>query len=143
MAVNGQKLKFIAGAALILGVLAWLAYSGVQETKTYYVTIPELFARGDAAYDLRLRVAGDVVPGSLRRDAGRVSFQLHQGNNRLDVVYLGRDPLPDTLVDNAQAIVTGRYTPARVFEAQQVQAKCASKYEALPPGAQPGTESSY
>jgi len=136
--MRGKQFKFVAGAAIILGVLVWLGVSGVQESKTYYVTIPELRAQGDSAYMLRLRVAGDVVPGSIRRDAGRVRFQLHQGDDRLEVVYVGTEPLPDTLVDDAQAIVTGEFTREQSFRAEKVQAKCASKYEALPPGAQPG-----
>ncbi|MCI0403728.1 MAG: cytochrome c maturation protein CcmE [Acidobacteria bacterium] len=135
--MRGDKLKFVASALIILGVLAWLGFTGVQEAKTYYVTIPELYAKGDDAHDLRLRVAGDVVPGSIRRESGKVFFTLHQGDQQLNVVYVGTEPLPDTLVDNAQAIVTGRYTSDNQFVAQQVQAKCASKYEALPPGARP------
>jgi cytochrome c-type biogenesis protein CcmE len=129
-----QRLKFILGGVIILGVLGWLGISGYQESKTYYVTLPELRARGEDAYSLRLRVAGNVVPGSLRRLQGQVRFTLYQDDDRLEVVYRGREPLPDTLVDEAQAIVTGRYSREQVFLAEQVQAKCASKYEALPPG---------
>ena len=133
----GRRFKFIAGSAIILGVLVWLGVSGVQESKTYYVTIPEMRAQGDHAYKMRLRVAGDVLPGSIRREGRTVRFQLHQANDRLEVVYVGTEPLPDTLVDNAQAIVTGQFTREQYFRAEKVQAKCASKYEALPPGAQP------
>lgn len=129
-----NKVKFILGPAIILGVLAWLGISGYQESKTYYVTLPELRAQGEDAYSLRLRMAGNVVPGSIRRQQGRVLFSLYQGEARLAVVYTGTEPLPDTLVDDAQAIVTGRYARDNIFQAQQVQAKCASKYEALPPG---------
>ena len=138
----GRRFKFIAGSAIILGVLVWLGVSGVQESKTYYVTIPELRGQGDHAYKLRLRVAGDVLPGSIRRDGRTVRFQLHQANDRLEVVYVGTEPLPDTLVDNAQAIVTGQFTREQYFRAEKVQAKCASKYEALPPGVEsPATRS--
>ena len=135
--MRGKKLKFVVGSAIILGVLVWLGISGVQESKTYYATIPELRAQGDDAYQKRLRVAGEVVPGSIRRQDRQVRFQIHQGQDRLEVVYVGQEPLPDTLVDDAQAIVTGQYTPEHSFVAEKVQAKCASKYEALPPGAQP------
>ena len=136
--MRGNRVKFVVGSLIILGVLAWLGISGVQESKTYYMTIPELRTQGEVAYQMRLRVAGDVVPDSIRRQAGEVRFQLHQGETRLEVVYVGSEPLPDTLVNNAQAIVTGKYTRENVFVAEKVQAKCASKYEALPPGAKPG-----
>ncbi len=137
-----NKTKFIAGSVIILGVLAWLGISGYQESKTYYVTIPELRAHGDEAYRLRLRVAGDVMPGSIHREGRDILFVLHQGTDQLPVRYVGSEPVPDTLVDNAQAIVTGLYRRDNVFEAHKVQAKCASKYEALPPGAKPGATTS-
>jgi len=129
-----QRAKFFLGSLLILGVLAWMGVSGYQESKTYYVTLPELRALDEKALVLRLRVAGNVLPGSIRRQEGRVLFTLYQENDRLAVAYIGREPLPDTLVDDAEAIVTGRITRENVFEAQVVQAKCASKYEAAPPG---------
>ncbi len=44
--------------------------------------------------------------------------------------YVGRDPLPDTFKDGAQALVEGKMMPDNRFVAEQVQAKCASKYEA-------------
>ena len=129
------KTKFILGPIIILAVLTWLGLSGYQESKTYYVTLPELRAQQSEAYSTRLRVAGNVLPGSIHRQEGRVVFTLYQEDDRLSVVYTGTEPLPDTLVDDAQAVVTGRYTRENVFQARQVQAKCASKYEALPPGA--------
>lgn len=141
--MTGGRTKFLIGSLIIVGVLAWLGVSGYQESKTYYVTIPELRALGDDASARRLRVAGEVIPGTIRRVEGKVLFQLHQGEEILPVIYLGREPLPDTLVDNAQAIVTGRLMADGTFTAQQVQAKCASKYEALPPAppqAEPGAQ---
>lgn len=130
------KTKFILGPVIILAVLTWLGLSGYQESKTYYVTLPELRAQEADAYAMRLRVAANVLPGSIHRQEGRVVFTLYQEDHRLSVVYTGTEPLPDTLVDDAQAVVTGRYTRENLFQAQQVQAKCASKYEALPPGAE-------
>ncbi|MFQ5776534.1 MAG: cytochrome c maturation protein CcmE [Terriglobia bacterium] len=132
--MTGQKSKFLIGSLVILGVLAWLGISGYQESKTYYVTISELQAQGQHAYQTRVRVAGTVFPGSIRRESDGLRFTLHQEDQRLEVVYVGTEPVPDTLVDDAQAIVTGTYSRENVFVAQKVQAKCASKYEALPPG---------
>ncbi|MFQ5817695.1 MAG: cytochrome c maturation protein CcmE [Terriglobia bacterium] len=128
-----SNLKFFLGALIILGVLTWLGVSGVRETQTYYLTIAEL--RAQERIPERLRIAGDVVAGSIRRKEGKVHFQLEQSGERLEVVYLGTEPLPDTFVAGAQAIVSGSLGPAHVFQAHKVQAKCASKYEAKPPSA--------
>ena len=118
---------------LIIGSLVWLASGGIADTKTYYKTIPELQTMGSAAHGTRLRVGGDVKPGSIVRNGSQVKFTLHQGAQVLNVVYAGLDPLPDTFKDNAQALADGKLDPDGVFEAKKIQAKCASKYEAKPP----------
>ncbi len=125
--------KFGTLMVLIVGSLVWLAVGGISDTKTYYKTIPELQQMGVAAHGHRLRVGGDVQPGSIVKNGVQVSFILHQGVQTLNVVYSGTDPLPDTFKDNAQALADGRLGPDGVFEANKIQAKCASKYEAKPP----------
>ena len=124
--------KFAALIVLVLATLAWLAVAGINESKTYYITVSELQQMHAKDADRRLRVAGDVEPGSIVREAERVSFTLKQENLRQKVVYTGREPLPDTFRDNAQALADGRLGPDGVFEAKKIQAKCASKYEAKP-----------
>jgi len=64
--------KFGGAVVLILLSLGYLAYTGVQESKSYYVTIKELRGMGDGAYTKRLRVAGHVQPGSIKRSGTRV-----------------------------------------------------------------------
>jgi cytochrome c-type biogenesis protein CcmE len=124
--------KFGTLMALVIGSLVWLAVGGVKETKAYYKTIPELEQMGSAAQHERVRVGGDVQPGSIVKNGMAVSFVLHQGARKLNVIYSGSDPLPDTFKDNAQALADGRLGPDGVFQANKIQAKCASKYEAKP-----------
>jgi cytochrome c-type biogenesis protein CcmE len=124
--------KFGAWMAVIVGSLVWLAVGGVKETKTFYKTIPELHQMGATAHGARVRVGGDVQPGSIQKSASEVSFVLHQGTQTLRVVYAGSDPLPDTFRDNAQALADGRLGSDGIFTANKIQAKCASKYESKP-----------
>lgn len=128
--------KFVALIVVVLATLVWLALAGINETKTYYITVAELHGMKDKARDRRLRVAGDIEPGSIVRSTDRVEFILLQENQKLKVVYTGHDPLPDTFKDKAQCLADGRLGRDGVFEAKKIQAKCASKYEAKP-GAQP------
>ena len=125
--------KFGLLMTLIVGSLVWLAMGGIRDTKTYYKTIPELQMMGSEAKQQRLRVGGDVKPGTIVKTASQVNFVLHQGGQTLNVVYTGLDPLPDTFKDNAQALADGRLGSDGVFMANKIQAKCASKYEAKPP----------
>ena len=125
-------IKFGATMVIIIGTLVWLAAGGISETKTYYKTVQEVQQMGDAAQDRRLRVAGDVEAGSIVRTGREVAFVLEQDKRRLRVVYDGAGPLPDTFRDGAQAMADGKMGPDGVFHAAQIQAKCASKYEAKP-----------
>jgi cytochrome c-type biogenesis protein CcmE len=124
--------KFVVLAAVIIGTLVWLAAAGISETKTYYKTVAELNQMGDRALAKRLRVGGDVEPGSIVRTGRAVSFVLQQDKLKLKVVYSGTEPLPDTFRDGAQALADGRIGRDGVFQASKIQAKCASKYEAKP-----------
>jgi len=129
--MSNRNLKFGIGIGLILAVVAWEAISGFQQSKTYYVTVGELTS-GKAARR-RVRVGGIVVPGSIERRAGSLTFRLSQDAVSIPAVYVGSDTLPDTFVDGSQAIVEGDYTPSGEFRAEKIQAKCASKYQPARP----------
>lgn len=134
--------KFAVGSAIIVITLIFLAYVGFTQSKTYYHTITELSTLQGPARHQRMRVSGLVLPGSIQHREGRVDFQLTEQGKNLAVSYVGSDPLPDTFKDGAQALVEGHVQSDGHFEAQEVQSKCASKYQATPgqaPGAmQPG-----
>jgi|FaiFalFF_MnMetaG_3_1042247.scaffolds.fasta_scaffold00028_6 cytochrome c-type biogenesis protein CcmE len=127
--MRSPKVKFAVAIAVLVGALAWLAVIGMQESKTYYITVAELKRMGADVRQKRLRVGGRVVAGSIQREGRRVRFLLEQDAETLPVVYVGRDPVPDTFVDHAEALVEGRWGEDGVFHAQKLQAKCASKYE--------------
>ena len=128
----GKYGKFAALIAIVVGTVVWLAAAGMKENKTYYKTISELGQMGNQAYGQRLRVGGDIEAGSIHRVGQEVQFVLVQDKQRLKVAYTGRDPLPDTFRDGAQALADGKLDTDGVFRTKQIQAKCASKYEAKP-----------
>jgi cytochrome c-type biogenesis protein CcmE len=132
---TGIFLKFGAAVVVILGSLGFLAYTGVQESKSYYVTIKELQGMGDSAYSKRLRVAGYVLPGSIKRTSGRLEFVLVENGQNLPVQYVGSEAPPDTFKDDSQALAEGKFAKDGVFHATQIQAKCASKYAPAKAGA--------
>src|SRR5437016_12825889 len=141
---SSKYLKFGAVTVVILLALAYLAYTGVEETKSYYVTIKELRGMGDGAYSRRLRVAGNVQPGSIKRTGTKVEFVLIEQDQRLPVVYTGTEAPPDTFKDDSQALAEGSFGRDGVFQAKALQAKCASKYapqqKGAPASGAPATE---
>ena len=129
-----KQAKFGIGISVIVLSMVFLAWLGYGESKTYYHTIAELQKLKGADLAHRMRLGGTVQPGSIRRLSGRVDFVLQGEGKTLPISYVGSDPLPDTFVDNSQALVEGRPAPDGRFVAEHVQAKCASKYEAAPGG---------
>jgi len=134
-----KQVKFGIGVGVIVVAMAFLAWLGYGESKTYYHTIAELQTLQGADLTHRMRVGGTVEPGSIHRMTGRIDFVLQGEGKSLPVSYVGSDPLPDTFTDNSQALVEGRPAQDGRFVAEHVQAKCASKYESSPagPGAAP------
>jgi cytochrome c-type biogenesis protein CcmE len=125
-----QRTKFGIGIGVIVVSMAFLAWLGYGESKTYYHTIAELQTMPSDGMNHRMRVGGTVAPGSIHQLTGRIDFVLQGEGKSLPVSYVGTDPLPDTFRDNSQALVEGRLDRDGRFVAEHVQAKCASKYEA-------------
>jgi cytochrome c-type biogenesis protein CcmE len=133
--VNARK-KFVVGSFIIIATLIVLAYVGYTQSKTYYHTISEVSVMHGSILEQRMRVSGNVRVGSIQHVDGRIDFVLEEEGKTMPVSYTGADPLPDTFKDGAQALVDGHVGSSGRFQADQVQAKCASKYEAAP-GAAP------
>ncbi|HEY6250710.1 MAG TPA: cytochrome c maturation protein CcmE [Candidatus Angelobacter sp.] len=135
--MTSQQAKY-ARFGVVIGIivvsLGCLAYMGVQESKSYYYTIKEMRSQGPDVYAKRLRVGGNVVPGSIRQTGTFADFTLVEVDpqtkerSELRVSYKGSEPPPDTFKDNSQALVLGELGKDGVFRAREIQAKCASKY---------------
>src|SRR5205085_9975784 len=106
---TNKFLKFGSAMVAILLALGYLAYTGVQESKSYYVTIKELHGMGDGAYTNRFRVAGNVQPGSFRRSGTNVNFVLVENDQTLKEGYIGTEPPPDPFKVVAQALAAGSF----------------------------------
>lgn len=144
---SSKYLKFGGAITIILLALSYLAYTGVKETQSYYVTIKELRDMGDGAYSKHLRVSGFVKPGTIKQSGTHAQFVLLENGLELPVSYKGSEPPPDTFKDNSQALAIGDMGKDGVFRANQLQAKCASKYVAqdgtaaqTPAGTQPAAK---
>jgi cytochrome c-type biogenesis protein CcmE len=143
MKIPQNTLRIGIAAAVIVGTIAWLAFTGYGANKSYYVTIAELGNLGDKAYHSQLRVEGFVQPGSIEQSGTNVTFVLNEFESHspkapkgrlLKVVYKGSEPPPDTFKDDSQALAQGTYGRDGQFHATVLQAKCASKYAPAQPG---------
>lgn len=125
------RVKLSVGIGVVLIALVWLAASGFQEAKTYYYTVDEVVARAGEVGGARLRISGEVLEGTIARRADGLHFVLGENGKELPVLYAGLDPVPDTFKDHAKAVVEGQLGADGALVADKIQAKCASKYEAM------------
>lgn len=124
------QIKISIGITIVIAAILWLAISGFDESKAYFKTVPELAEMGHSALGKRIKVAGKVKDGTLKRDPRLTTFIIELDGATRQVDYTGRAALPDTFKEGAQVVADGRLRDDGVFEAKEIQAKCASKYEA-------------
>lgn len=121
--------KLAVLAAAIVAAAGYLIFTAMQTSAVYYLTVGELLAAGPSIHGQPVRVAGNVVPGSIQREPTSlvVRFEAEDGSGRIPVVYRG--VLPDIFGDGVEVVVEGRYQADGVFTASTLFAKCPSKFE--------------
>tara|TARA_B000000532_G_scaffold241636_1_gene234318 strand:- start:319 stop:780 length:462 start_codon:yes stop_codon:yes gene_type:complete len=108
--------------------ISWITFNPDQAKSglVRFVTISEL---EDVNEDERIRLGGLVKPGSINISPNNqmdCNFSLQQGEHNVDVFFSGIRP--DMFKDEAEVIVEGNYLGGK-FSADQLQTKCASRYE--------------
>ena len=129
------RTKFLIGGGLVLGVAGYLMASSISETGVYYLTPTELAAKmqADPSFtNAGVKVGARVVAGSIRRDPGgkEYAFRVTDGSKIVPVIYRGI--APDTFTDSVDVVVGGRMGTDGTFQATELLAKCASRYENAP-----------
>lgn len=135
-----KGLQIALGALVVAGLLGWYAASNLERIGTfqYFQTLHEFQQAGVAGK--AVRVHGYVAPNSIERDVPnkRVLFSVvnapphaTQGDPGppLRVLYATLET-PDMFKDGAEVVVEGRLGTDSVFVADNVLAKCPSKFEA-------------
>jgi cytochrome c-type biogenesis protein CcmE len=124
-----KKMKFVVGGVMIALAIVYLIYTGIQSSSAYFLTVSELYAKGEAMQNRTVRVAGAVDAETItfdNRDLILTFDVLDEDGERMAVVFNG--PKPDQMREGAEAIVEGKYD-GNVFTAQTLLLKCPSRYE--------------
>jgi cytochrome c-type biogenesis protein CcmE len=121
----------LLGVAVLIALVA-VGYTMFTRSVVYYNTPTEVLSKPGEV----VRLSGEVVDGSISADAaaGTVSFEVSDEASTVPVLYEG--PMPDTLRDEATAVVEGSLGQDGVFHADTLFAKCPSKFEAKTPETQ-------
>jgi cytochrome c-type biogenesis protein CcmE len=132
-----KQSRFVAGALVLVGVVGYLAVTGMKDSMMYYYTPDELAAKVAAdpsARALGAKVGGRVVPGSVQYDPRTLDLRftivdIASGRTTYPVHHNG--PLPDTFEEGRDVVVEGRLDANGAFQATTVLTKCGSRYEAV------------
>jgi len=122
---------FVAISVFVLSV-GYLGFTAFQDASAYYLTVDELLAKGDSAYDKNVRVNGKLVSTSFQRepDGTIVWFSIEDtyGSGEINAVHNGL--VPDLFFnEHSEIMLEGTYGRNGLFDAQAVIVKCPSKYE--------------
>jgi cytochrome c-type biogenesis protein CcmE len=123
---GGKRWQLAIVALVIVGAIGYLVYNGLG-TNVYYQTVTEL--QGGNAHGQQIRLAGNVVDGSIVREdgSGMVRFLVADAGGELPVVYKG--VVPDIFGPGIEVVVEGKYNPSTGFAADTMLAKCPSKFD--------------
>lgn len=119
--------------AVVLAVVAYLAFSSIGTALVYYLTPSELAGRGDAAVGDTVRLGGQVKPGSISGPATDLTFVLTDGEAEF-TVHSTVAPTR-SFREGSGAVVEGALGADGVFEATRVIVKHDENYEVPSPGA--------
>ena len=115
--MSRKQVEVKVGPIAILLTLVFIGYQAFNDTKRDYQRVSELYAREGWLEGKRLKVMGEVVPGSIVRGNDVVRFMIAEGNQTLEVHYIGTNHLPDTFRDHSETVVDGRYSGNGLFKA--------------------------
>jgi cytochrome c-type biogenesis protein CcmE len=133
-AKTSGNMGLLAVLLVMVGAVVALVMVGFNDAAVYAVDVQQVRTEGAAMVGRRLRVEGELVPGTLeKRDKPcEFRFVMHTGDARLPVRY-PKCVIPDTFRDRpeggVQVTVEGTLGSPDEFEASLVMAKCTSKYD--------------
>jgi cytochrome c-type biogenesis protein CcmE len=125
-----RQIKFIAGALIIFGAIAYLIVSAMGNAGAYYMTVSELTNQNAEFLGKNVRVSGVVIDDTVDYNASDLILQFNiadESGQQLPVYFHG--PRPDNFSRAAEAIVEGKYGDDGVLYAKTLLLKCPSRYE--------------
>ena len=124
-----RRTKFAVGALVVIATLAGLVVWAMTRpgSTAFYLTPTEVQALGPGQIAHDYRVNGTVVPGSIERDGLETTFLVTDGSSEIEVLTTA--PLPDTFRSRSEVVAKGSFD-GDAFAAQEVLAKCPSKFKA-------------
>ena len=122
---------WIVVGLVIVGTVSVAVTFFMGKSVVYYKTPTEVVSQPSGQV---VRMAGKLVPGSIKVDAGagRTTFQISDGKTAVSVVYLGSaaTALSTASQPGTQIVAEGTLGTDKIFHSTKLLAKCPSKFQA-------------
>ena len=125
---RSARRRLFVCAAIVVAALGWIAVRGLTGSFVYYLTPTDIAVDHQAAVDQRVRLGGYVVPGSVDRDGGALTFTVSDDSESLDVVSTG--PVPRMFRSGQGVVLEGALGEDGRFHSDTVLVKHDGTYRA-------------
>ncbi|CAN5336130.1 cytochrome c maturation protein CcmE [soil metagenome] len=134
---RGRALMLALGTIVVLGALGYLLYGGLDRNLVYFLTPAELLERGDRAYDVPVRLGGQVAAGSVEWNAEALDLRFRLSDGRTEIPVHAKGAPPQMFRDGMGVIVEGRYNRDGTFQSTSLMVKHSNEYRAPHDGEKP------
>lgn len=124
-----RRSALVVAGIVLLGAFGFLLYGGIDSNVVFFLTPQELLQRGTAAYDVPVRLGGQVQPGSVKWDADKLDlrFVVTDTDGKAVTVHSTGAP-PQMFRDGMGVVVEGRYHRDGVFQSTSLMVKHSNEY---------------
>jgi cytochrome c-type biogenesis protein CcmE len=130
------RVRALVSVVIVGGALSLLLFTTMSEGAEYYKHVDEVMQSPQTYYGKPMNLHGFVVDVAKRPNTLDYRFHVKNGDSVVLASYTG--PIPDTMKEGAEVVLTGKLGPDG-FQVQPnngIMAKCPSKYD--PDARQPG-----
>ena len=138
-----RNIKIVVTAVILASAFGFMMWTTMRDGAEYFKHVDEVIAQRPSLEGKKLQVQGYVIPGSILVKPNTLEYRFKIQNNPIrsgepgnvmNISYTG--VVPDTFKGEAEVVAHGQLRSDGGLDANQVMAKCPSKYEAA--GGTPG-----
>ena len=132
-----RNIKIAVTAVVLASAFGFMMWTTLREGAEYFKHVDEVVAQRPSLEGKKLQVQGYVIPGSILVQPNTLEYRFKLQNNPIrsdepgnvmNISFKGTPP--DTFKDEAEVVAHGQLRSDGGLDANQVIAKCPSKYEA-------------
>lgn len=125
-----RRVVTVVALAVVVGVLAFLAFGGLGENLVYYWSPSELLDSGDKALGATVRLGGLVAPGSVVRSEDGLTLRFAVTDGKAQVPISTKSVPPAMFREGIGVVVEGSLLENGEFETQRLLVKHDNEYRA-------------